>query len=79
MSGVTTWADALGVWHVRVSRHAASPIIAARQALRDELSAREAKANLEPSAWKHPIRMPELDSEDTIVYREGNSKVDNAD
>ena len=63
-----TWADSFGVWHARVTRHAASPLIAARRALRDELEARE--ANLSPDVWRHPIRVPEIDDDATIVYRE---------
>jgi hypothetical protein len=64
-----TWADGFGVWHVRVSRHAASPLIAARRSLRDELQARE--RNLDPRIFMHPIRVTDLDTEDAVVYREG--------
>jgi hypothetical protein len=64
-----TWADGFGLWHVRVSRHAASPLIAARRSLRDELQARE--RNLDPRIFMHPIRVTDLDTEDAVVYREG--------
>lgn len=70
---VTTWANGFGVWHARVSRHAASPLIAARRALRDELQAREsASAPVAREVWMRPIRAPDLDTAETIVYREGN-------
>lgn len=72
MSNVTTWANGFGVWHVRVSRTAASPLIAARRALRDELQARE--ANVARNVWLHPVRVEGLDDDTTIVYREGNSE-----
>lgn len=65
---VHTWADGFGVWHVRVSANAASPLIAARRALRDELTPRV--NNLPRSVWMHPQRVPDLDTENTIVYRE---------
>jgi hypothetical protein len=74
MSGasVTTWADGFGIWHVRVSRDAASPIIAARRALRDELTLRESpSAPVARLIYMRPVRVTELDTEDTIVYREG--------
>lgn len=63
------WADAWGIWHVRVSRTCVSPLIAARRSLRDELTQRV--ANLDPSVWRHPVRVPAMDDSDTIVYREG--------
>src|SRR5574341_42202 len=69
MTKATTWANGLGVWHVRVPRGAASPVIAARRALRDELEPRV--TNLDARIWRHPIRVPSLDTESTIVYREG--------
>lgn len=65
---VSTWANGFGVWHVRVSANAASPLIAARRALRDELTPRV--TNLARSVWLHPQRVPDLDTENTIVYRE---------
>jgi hypothetical protein len=65
---ISSWADSFGVWHVRVSKHAAAPLIAARQALRDQLVPRE--ANLDAHVWKYPVRVPEMDTDDTIVYRE---------
>lgn len=70
MSNVTTWANGFGVWHVRVSRTAAAPLIAARRALRDVLTARE--SNVDRRIWMHPVRVPEHDDATTIVYREGN-------
>lgn len=66
-----TWADGFGVWHVRVSRHAASPLIAARRSLRDELQARE--RNVDRQVWMQPTRVPDLDTDETLVYREGTA------
>lgn len=75
MSNVTTWANGFGVWHVRVSRTAASPLIAARRALRDELQARESRANpVARDVWMRPVRVEDLDDESTIVYREGETR-----
>lgn len=68
--GVTTWADGWGVWHARVPRDCVSPLIAARRALRDELVPREPRCDR--AVWMHPERIPELDTDDTIVYREGD-------
>lgn len=70
LSNVNTWANGFGVWHVRVSRSAASPLIAARHALRDELQARD--ANVARRIWMHPVRVSNLDDAETIVYREGD-------
>ena len=70
MANVTTWADGFGVWHVRVPRDAASPLITARRALRDELTPRV--RDVRRSIYMRPARVPELDTPDTIVYREGN-------
>lgn len=70
---MTTWADGRGVWHVRVSRTAVAPLIAARRALRDEIVAREGDpAGLDRNVWMKPIRVPDMDTADTMVYREGN-------
>lgn len=69
---VTAWADGYGVWHVRVPRHCVSPVVAARRALRDELTAREGE-HLAREVWMHPVRVPELDTEDTVVYAEGEA------
>ncbi len=66
---VTVWANGFGLWHVRVPRTVVSPIIAARQALRDELTARH--NNVADYVWKHPVLMPELSDADTVVYTEG--------
>ena len=66
-----TWADGYGVWHVRVSRHAASPLIAARRALRDELTPRV--KDLAREVWMDPRRVQDKDTEDTVVYREGDA------
>lgn len=69
----TTWADGRGIWHARVSRHAASPVIAARGALRDELQARESPAQpVDRRFWMEAVRVPEMDDEDTLVYREAD-------
>lgn len=65
-----SWANGFGVWHVRVSRHAASPLIAARRVLRDELTQRE--NNVAREVWMRPVRVPELDTDDTVVYKEGS-------
>jgi hypothetical protein len=71
-ANVQTWANGFGVWHVRVSRTAASPLIAARRALRDELTARESRsAPVGRQVYMRPERVPELDTVETIVYREG--------
>jgi hypothetical protein len=72
---VTVWANGFGIWHVRVPRDCVSPLIAARRALRDELTARE--AHCARSVWMYPVRVPELDAHgepDTIVYREGEAR-----
>lgn len=70
---VHTWADGFGIWHARVSRNAASPIIAARRALRDELQARESSSTpVAPWVWKNPVHVPDYDDAETIVYREGD-------
>lgn len=69
----TAWANGFGVWHVRVSRTAAAPLIAARRVLRDELLARE--NNVARSIWLHPERVPDLDTEDTLVWREGRGPI----
>jgi len=68
-TGVGVWADGWGVWHVRVSRNAASPLIAARRALRDEIVPRE--RNVARDVWMRPVRVTDLDTPETIVYREG--------
>jgi len=71
-----TWADGFGVWHVRISRHAAGPLIAARGALQRELLAREsASAPVAREVWMHPVRVEDLDTDDTIVWREGEAGV----
>lgn len=72
----TTWADSYGVWHARVSRNAASPLIAARRAIRDELAAREDIANIRREVYMHPVRVTEMDTAETIVYREGGSDLE---
>jgi len=65
---VTTWANGFGVWHVRVDAESTSRLLQARKALRDELTARE--KNADPRVWRNPVRVPELDTPGTIVYRE---------
>jgi hypothetical protein len=75
MANVTTWANGFGVWHVRVPRGAASPLIAARRALRDELTARESPSMpVAREIYMHPERVPDLDTADTVVYREGENQ-----
>jgi len=66
---VTTWANGFGIWHVRVPRDCVGPLIAARRGLRDELLSRN--ADVRRSIWMNPVRVPEYDTSDTIVYREG--------
>lgn len=66
-----TWANGFGIWHVRVSRNAAAPLIGARRLLRDELQARQS-APVHRDIWMHPVRVPELDDDFSIVYREGD-------
>lgn len=65
-----TWADGFGVWHARVRRGMSTPLLAVRRALRDELAARQAPGTLARQVWVHPVRVPDLDDEETIVYRE---------
>lgn len=72
-TATTAWANGFGIWHVRVPRNAASPIIAARARLRDELTLRE--RNVAPGIWKQPIRVPEYDDDNTIVYRENDEHI----
>lgn len=67
----STWANGFGVWHVRVSRDTTGPLAVARRALRDELLARE--NDVARSVWMHPERVPDLDTPDTLVYREGKA------
>jgi hypothetical protein len=69
---MTVWADGFGVWHARVRRDAGA-IIVARKALRDELEQRE--SNVARNVWMHPVRVVELDTADTIVYKEGEAEV----
>lgn len=64
----SVWADGHGVFHARVSRNSARPLIVARRLLRDALAQR--KARVAQDVWMHPVRVPDLDTEDTIVYRE---------
>ena len=72
----STWANGFGVWHVRVPKGAASPLTAAQDALRDELQARD--ANTAERFWVEPVRVPSLDDETTIVYREADLPEDAA-
>ncbi len=64
------WADGFGTWHVRISRGAASPLIAARKVLRDEITARQ--DDVADFVWKKPVRVQSLDDAETVVYREGD-------
>lgn len=66
---IASWADAYGVWHVRVDSSMANPRMAAIHALRDELKPRE--RGLATYVWQNPVRAPEHDTDTTIVYREG--------
>jgi hypothetical protein len=68
---VTTWADGFGVWHVRVPKDSASPVVAARRALRAELLERE--EHVAGWVWMQAVRVPEQDTEDGIVFREATS------
>jgi hypothetical protein len=66
-----TFANGYGVWHARVSRTAASPLLAARRAIRDELKARESSsAPVASRCWRDLVRAPIYDDAETIVYRE---------
>ncbi len=65
---VTAWANGFGQWHVRVPRNAAGPLLAARRALRDELTQRERHVTRE--VWVYAVEVPDLSDADTIVYRE---------
>lgn len=71
---VTVWANGFGVWHVRVPRNAAGPLLAARRALRDELSQRANRSqqgsSLAREVWLYAVELPELSDAETIVYRE---------
>lgn len=66
---VSAWADSFDVWHVRVPRDVASPLIAARRRFQEEITARDAHAHRD--VWMHPERVESLDTAETIVYREG--------
>jgi hypothetical protein len=70
---VTTWADGFGIWHARVTYsgplESSGAVIIARKALRDELTPRV--ANLDRAVWLRPERVLELDTPNTVVYREG--------
>jgi hypothetical protein len=70
-SNVSVWADVYGVWHVRVSAYAAAPLLAARRLLQEQLQARQG-AEVPRDLWMHPVRVAEMDTDDTLVYREGN-------
>lgn len=72
-----TWADGRGAWHVRVSRNAVAPLIAARKALCNEILPREADpAGIDRNVWMRPVRVPDMDTDDTMVYREGHVSAD---
>ncbi len=66
------WANAFGIWHVRVSRNQPLPTLAASDLLREQLCAREARVARE--VWMFPERVPELDTAGTLVYREGKPR-----
>lgn len=63
-----TWANGYGVWHVRVGRTCVAPLLAARKALRDELTARD--SNVDRDVWLHCVEVAEASNADTVVYRE---------
>lgn len=62
------WADGFGRWHARVSRAAASPLLAARKAIRAALEARDPK--VAPHAWRDLTRVEAHDTPETVVYAE---------
>lgn len=64
----TTWADGFGRWHARVSRAAASPLLAARKAIRTALEERD--PNVAPHAWRDLQRAEVHDTPETVVYAE---------
>jgi hypothetical protein len=68
MPEVTAWADAFGVWYVRVPKDDPNPKCTASERLREEIWTRWEDTYEE--VWKNPVRVPELDTEDTLVYRE---------
>lgn len=66
-----TWADGYGVWHVRVPREVGTPEATAQRALRDELVARESAGTpVPPEVYTNPVRVPDLDDDTSIVFRE---------
>lgn len=64
------WVTTDDVWHVRVPRNVASPLLVARRALRSELAQREDITLIDPMVWEQPVRVPELDDETSSVFRE---------
>lgn len=67
---VTVWANGYGVFHVRVPRSVVWPLGAARRALREELTVRD--AHVDRAVWMNAVRVPELDDANGIVWREGD-------
>lgn len=63
------WSDGFGVWHVRVPANHPHPPSLAALMLRTEIEPRETRAD--PGVWEQPVRVPDLDEGETIVYREG--------
>jgi hypothetical protein len=69
MADVRTWADGFGVWHARVDKDDDDALGAAQDALCAELVPRY--ADIDPACWTAAERVPDLDTDTTIVYREG--------
>lgn len=67
---VIAWADGFGVWRVRVSG-AAHAVPHAQDTLRQELGWRH--SDVAESVWADPIREPDMDTETSTVYREGDA------
>lgn len=70
MSNFTTWANEWGVWHVAVPADLgpSERVKLAEDALREEIESRDPHAD--PTVWRFPTRVPELDGGDNRVYRE---------
>lgn len=67
-STATVWADGYGRWHVLVPMGAASPVLAARRALREEIKARDARTH--QAAWMGCVRVPQYDAPGRLAYAE---------
>lgn len=74
---VTTWANGWGVWHVRVSRDAAAPLLGARRAIRDVLQARESRTSpVDRRCWTDLVEVTDLSTPASVVYREADPLTD---